>query len=185
MLVTATGAPLTIQESDGSPVVRGVRVIKVTNGKLTDNGGGTVTLDLSGTAGSSLAFISISPVDWRSYAGSALTTDYGSQKARIYTAAGGAQNDKISAGFYSPSGTYTFRMFLDKDTNRCITTVVIDGVSVGTIDLYSAPGTGEGTITGISLSAGNHVIEHQVLTKNASSSGYQLVVWGCALQQTA
>ena len=42
------GAPLTIKEIDGSPSVANVTEIQVTNGKLTDNTGGSVTLDLSG-----------------------------------------------------------------------------------------------------------------------------------------
>lgn len=45
-LGTTTGftSPLTVRESDGSPNVSNVTTINVTNGTLTDNGGGTVTL---------------------------------------------------------------------------------------------------------------------------------------------
>jgi hypothetical protein len=44
------GAALTVQEIDGTPSDTAVTVIRVTNGKLTDNGAGDVTLDLSGGA---------------------------------------------------------------------------------------------------------------------------------------
>lgn len=44
------GASLTVQEIDGAPLDNAVTIIRVTNGKLTDNGVGDVTLDLSGTA---------------------------------------------------------------------------------------------------------------------------------------
>jgi hypothetical protein len=42
------GAALTVQEVDGTPIDTAVTIIRVTNGKLTDNGAGDVTLDLSG-----------------------------------------------------------------------------------------------------------------------------------------
>lgn len=52
--VDATGgSSLTVKELDGSPSVSNVTEIKVTNGKLTDNGGGSVSLDLSVTGTSS------------------------------------------------------------------------------------------------------------------------------------
>jgi hypothetical protein len=48
----ATGAALTVKEIDGAPSVANVTEIKVTNGKLTDNGSGSVSLDLSASGGS-------------------------------------------------------------------------------------------------------------------------------------
>jgi hypothetical protein len=44
------GAALTIEESDGTPSVASVSTIKVTNGSLTDNGSGVVTLDFGSAA---------------------------------------------------------------------------------------------------------------------------------------
>jgi hypothetical protein len=44
------GASLTITEQDSSPSVADVNTIKVTNGKLTDEGGGVVSLDISGAS---------------------------------------------------------------------------------------------------------------------------------------
>ena len=40
--------PLRVEEEDGSPSVRPVNTIKVTDGTLTDDGGATVTIDTSG-----------------------------------------------------------------------------------------------------------------------------------------
>jgi len=48
LLPGAGGAALTVEEIDGTPTVANVIKIKVTNGKLTDNTGGVVTLDLGG-----------------------------------------------------------------------------------------------------------------------------------------
>ncbi len=45
----AGGGSLEVKEIDGAPDVSPVTVIQVTNGKLTDNGGGNITLDLSGS----------------------------------------------------------------------------------------------------------------------------------------
>jgi hypothetical protein len=39
-----TTVPLTIEENDGSPSVKNVKVIKVDNGSLTDNGGGSIAV---------------------------------------------------------------------------------------------------------------------------------------------
>ena len=47
-----TGGGLTVKEVDGAPSVGTVTEIRVTNGKLTDVGGGVVSIDLSGDAGS-------------------------------------------------------------------------------------------------------------------------------------
>lgn len=49
--VTIPGGSLEVKEIDGAPDVTGVAIIQVTNGKLTDNGGGNITLDLSGGGG--------------------------------------------------------------------------------------------------------------------------------------
>jgi hypothetical protein len=46
----SVGSALTVQELDGSPLDSAVTIIRVTNGKLIDNGVGDVTLDLSGGA---------------------------------------------------------------------------------------------------------------------------------------
>lgn len=45
---SGSGGSITVEEIDGTPSVASVSKIKVTNGKLTDNGSGTVTLDLGG-----------------------------------------------------------------------------------------------------------------------------------------
>lgn len=52
------GSPLTVQEIDGSPIDTAVTIIRVTNGKLTDNGAGDVTLDLSGSGGGGTIYTS-------------------------------------------------------------------------------------------------------------------------------
>lgn len=41
---------LTVQEQDGTPLVSGVSTIQVTNGSLTDNGGGNITIATSGAS---------------------------------------------------------------------------------------------------------------------------------------
>lgn len=46
-----TGVSVTVKDQDGTPTVANVTEIRVTNGKLTDEGGGAVSLDLSGAAG--------------------------------------------------------------------------------------------------------------------------------------
>jgi len=48
---TTTSFNLTVQEIDGVPTVSGVNTIRVSNGTLTDNGGGTVTILTGGGGG--------------------------------------------------------------------------------------------------------------------------------------
>jgi hypothetical protein len=45
------GAALTVREADGTPTVALVDTIVVTDGSLTDNGSGQITLDNTGPAG--------------------------------------------------------------------------------------------------------------------------------------
>lgn len=45
-----SGSPLTVEEQDGTPSVANVDTIRVTNGTLTDDGGGTVTLAFGSAA---------------------------------------------------------------------------------------------------------------------------------------
>lgn len=46
-----SGTSLTVTEEDSSPSVTNVTEIRVTNGKLTDNGSGSVSIDVSGSGG--------------------------------------------------------------------------------------------------------------------------------------
>lgn len=48
------GGSVTVQESDGSPAITDVTTIKVTDGTLTDNGSGVVTIATGGGAGGSI-----------------------------------------------------------------------------------------------------------------------------------
>ena len=50
--IGGAGTSLTVEEVDGAPTVSSVSKIKVTNGTLTDNGGGTVTITTGGGGGS-------------------------------------------------------------------------------------------------------------------------------------
>jgi hypothetical protein len=50
-LAAVPGAALQVREEDGSPTVNNVTQIRVSNGGLTDNGTGSVSLNLSGGAG--------------------------------------------------------------------------------------------------------------------------------------
>ena len=53
-IATVSGiAGLTIRDIDGTPSISNVTTIRVTNGSLTDNGGGTVTIATSGSGGGS------------------------------------------------------------------------------------------------------------------------------------
>lgn len=101
----------------------------------------------------------------------------------------GAQNDSISFDFAcGGAGTYSLELRHLPLGNRGIYTIEIDGVSVGTIDGYSAAGLApkRDVLAGIAIAAaGQHVITLLMASKNASSSGYLGMVERILLTRTA
>jgi hypothetical protein len=87
---------------------------------------------------------------------------------------GPALNDSMDNGFTCAPGTYTLTILGTTSSSYGITTVYIDGVSIGTIDWYSAGVTRNvlKTIGSVVLTAGYHKITFTVTSKNGSSSGY-------------
>lgn len=115
------------------------------------------------------------------------------QGYNFVTANGGNQNDAISYNVYLHKGTYTLYLLNRRYTNRGIVTVYIDPVdtgpttSYGTIDLYGADASN------VQVSLANIVIPEsglkrvtlKVATKNASSSGYYLIISSINFVMTA
>ena len=118
---------------------------------------------------------------WAPFGGSTLQTP-----AQLYNSSA-AQNDSISYDLYLSRGTWTFDSLLTSNPDHGIATVELDGVSVGTVDLYAGSGgIVSGKITGITVgNSGKHRITLIAATKNASSSGYTLGVQQLALARTA
>lgn len=97
----------------------------------------------------------------------------------------GLQNDTVEWTVRVPAGTYTLRLLHTTGTNIGIYTVLVDAVSVGTIDGYANPGAAAvSDITGIALAAGEHTVRFTMATKNASSSAYYGVVSAFILTRT-
>jgi len=98
----------------------------------------------------------------------------------------GAQNNQIDYKSYFTGGTYSFRVKFDRNTDRGIITLLVDGSSVGTVDTYGTSARNQlGTITGISIPAGAHTISLKVESKNASSSAYYVVYGMMGFWRTA
>ena len=82
-----------------------------------------------------------------------------------------AQNDRINYKFSSEAGTWTMRMVYDNYTNMGIITVLIDDVSIGTVDTY-----GEGVnnisvdFTGFTLTQGAHTLSLLMATLGSGST---------------
>lgn len=83
------------------------------------------------------------------------------------------------------AGTYTLTFLYYRDGARCSSTWSIDGVDIGTVDLY---GTGAfnvvGSIASITIGAGNHTVRARANGKNASSTDYALGVQSITLTRT-
>lgn len=89
------------------------------------------------------------------------------------------QNDEYTMDVWLDAGTYKFCLVHYQDADRGITTIYLDGASVGTIDSYAAAaGSLAGTyseVTGITVAtAGVKTLKLAVPTKNASSTNYRM-----------
>ncbi len=98
-----------------------------------------------------------------------------------------AQNDYVTWDIVLSAGTWNATFFVRKSSNTGIITLELDGVSKGTVDTYSASiAYGKVSITGFTVSAtGKTVLKVLAATKNASSSGYLLELFGISLRRTA
>jgi len=84
-----------------------------------------------------------------------------------------AQNDQIDYKVFLAAGTYTLRIVTATSAAYAIITILIDGVSIGTIDLYSAATVNYvlKSLTEISISlAGLKTLSFKVATRNASNT---------------
>jgi hypothetical protein len=97
--------------------------------------------------------------------------------------AGGAmycttQNSEIEYKFTHRRGSYTLVLISYKSTDRGIATITIDGVQVGTIDLYAATATDNvfDTLPVTFGADGIHTLRVTNPTKNASSTGYRIYI---------
>lgn len=90
----------------------------------------------------------------------------------------GAQNDEYTRDLQFQDGTYKIAQIGEKNTNRGIASVQLDGVEKASIDWYNAASADAQyqEVTGIALTAGLKVAKTAGTTKNASSSGYVLFI---------
>lgn len=100
-----------------------------------------------------------------------------------------AQNDTLNLGNVQfDAGTYKFVFFGTTGPDQAIVTLLIDDVSVGTVDTYSGSTTyaTTKTISGVTIaSAGAHTVKVKLATKNASSSAYFIRLTLLRIRRTA
>lgn len=90
-----------------------------------------------------------------------------------------AQNDQVDYKVYLEAGTYTFFLFSRTNTVQAILTLLIDGVSKGTIDQYSASLTPSHrqTIENIVVATkGLKTISLKAATRNANATEWYIVL---------
>jgi hypothetical protein len=100
----------------------------------------------------------------------------------------GSQNDSITFQIELEPGTWTIFLMHTTGTSRGIYSVSLAGTVVGTIDGYNASAL-RNTISSVAgvvvTSSGPTLLSLQMLTKNASSSGYLGSIQQIVLQRTA
>lgn len=110
-----------------------------------------------------------------------------------YLQSGGTQNDHFDWPVMLGAGTWTIALMCVQAGSGGIVTVQLDDgagnfTTAGTMDLYAASIARNiaGVITGIIVgSTGKKTLRLNMLTKNASSSGYRLFLQHIALLRTA
>lgn len=99
-----------------------------------------------------------------------------------------AQNDYLEWSVFLPAGTYTIKGLFVTSSDGGIATFKLDGVSIGTIDLYSG-GTAFSSflsLTSVVIATGGlKTLRVIAETKNASSSGYTLFITYLSIWRTA
>lgn len=99
-----------------------------------------------------------------------------------------AQNDSISWDVVLSAGTWNATFFVRQSTNCAIITLLLDGVSVGTVDTYAAAlAYSKVKITGFTVSvSGKTKLTLKAATRNGSNStGWEIELFGINLRRTA
>jgi hypothetical protein len=190
------GGSLTVQEEDGTPLVTSVTTIKVTNGTLTDHGGGVVSVDTTG-GGGTITYPKRADM-WHDNAlvtvGAAFTTDAGAVSQnygfRTYQSPG-ANADAFTNSCLIQAGTYTFKVFGEEGDNRGKIDWYLDGAGSPFLsgqDWYNVAGDTPRKVHSGSITIatdGYHKITGVINGKNGSSSGYYITLQKYSLQPSA
>lgn len=105
------------------------------------------------------------------------TIDNGQVYCFVYVNNSNAQNDEIQYKFTHKRGSFTFVLLHQQDANRAIATVILDNVTQGTIDMYSA-GLVRNVVSTVPLTIlrdGEHTLSLRTATRNVLSIGWYLV----------
>lgn len=96
-------------------------------------------------------------------------------------------NEELGWDVITAAGTWDVTFYVMKRNDYPIVQAKVDGANVGgTIDLYNATHTNAiHILTGVVLTRGVHRFTLRAVSKNASSSGYVLVLCGLTLARTA
>lgn len=97
-----------------------------------------------------------------------------------------AINSEINFDVQLAPGTWTFEMLTDGFSDHPIVSVQVDGVTQGTVDLYRATAVSNlrSSLSGLPLARGKRRLRLVNLSKNASSSGYQVILQHIQLRRT-
>lgn len=142
---TSTASPLTVQDIDGSPTATNVNKIKFTNGSVTDNGDGSVTVTTGSGGGGDVSSDTATSVD----AEIALFSGTGGKTIKRATGTGIA---KVTSGVLGTASAGDFPTLNQNTTGSAATLTTprtIGGVSFdGSANITVASATGGFTVTG-------------------------------------
>lgn len=116
-------------------------------------------------------------------------TASGTRAVFIGNSGGGspAQNDAWAVDVVLAAGTWDAHFYVGKASSTGIITLQQDGTDMGTADTYAASAAAaKVSVTGWTVSAtGKKRMNLKMATKNASSSGYLLIIDGIEFRRTA
>ncbi len=145
------------------------------SGSIKDSGGGHITIALH-------AYSSVVQGTWAYILNNA-------QFCRgYYNNSSDADGDQLDYKVYLSKGTYSLALLVRTGSQRPILEFLVDGVSVGTLDMYSA-----GQVYNVVLTLTDIVISKSALStlslkvngQHASSTGYLLLLTTLSLYRTA
>jgi hypothetical protein len=91
----------------------------------------------------------------------------------------------VTFPFKVKAGTYAIRVGAVLSSTHGIVDIYVDGVEVGSQDLYASPDSWTTKqITGLALAAGEHTIKFMIDGKNVSSTDYQSFINFCCIYRT-
>ncbi|HLA37013.1 MAG TPA: hypothetical protein VJZ02_00935, partial [Candidatus Brocadiales bacterium] len=158
--------------------------------EIRPKGTGKLIIGGSGTSASGEGHLTILPWAYNAIVQGtwAFNVDVNQATANSFYNSTAANLDQLDYKIYLAPGTYSLSLLGLKSSNRGIIDILLDSISVGTMDTYAASTVQNNvaSLAGITVSTGGlKTLSVKVNGKNASSTGYYMDISSISLWRTA